>query len=83
MNKVISFTDQSESFTYGVEFGRILEKIERGDINISNNGFPIRLENKKLIEVACEKFNYIPLFGKEHYDEWIEFTGIKKTTNNN
>lgn len=31
MNLLIKFPDQSQSFTYGVEFGRLLEKIERGD----------------------------------------------------
>jgi len=28
---MISFPDQSKAFTYGVEYGRILEKMERGD----------------------------------------------------
>lgn len=28
---ILKFPDQSESFTYGVEYGRLLEKIERGD----------------------------------------------------
>ena len=47
---LVSFSDQSKSFTYGVEFGRLLEKIERGDKNITNNGFPIRIENVQLLK---------------------------------
>ncbi len=43
MNLLISFPDQSQSFTYGVEFGRLLERIERGDEYIENNGFPVRV----------------------------------------
>lgn len=79
----ISFPDQSQSFTYGVEYGRILEKIERGDDVVMNNGFPVRIENKELIIATCNQFGYIPTFGKEYYDEWIEFLAIKKKSNDN
>jgi hypothetical protein len=77
---LISFPDQSKSFTYGVEFGRLLERIERGDNVIQNNGFPIRIENKELMESTCKAYGYIPSFGKIHFDEWIEFLGIKKSS---
>lgn len=80
---IISFPDQSSSFTYGVEFGRLLQKIETGYNVIDNNGFPIRLENKKLLEDTCRVYGYIPVFGMIHYDEWIEFIGIKKQSNDN
>lgn len=80
---LISFPDQSESFTYGVEYGRILEKMERGDDIVMNNGFPVRMENKALIEATCKVLGYIPTFGAIHFDEWIEFTGIKKVSNDN
>lgn len=84
MNELlISFPDQSKSFTYGVEYGRLLEKIERGDTDISNNSFPIRIENKELLESTCKQYGYIPVFGQIYYDEWIEFIAIKKTTTNN
>lgn len=73
----ISFPDQSESFVYGVEYGRLLERIERGDESVENNGFPIRIENKNLLETTCEKYGYIPIFGDKYYDEWIEFKGLK------
>jgi len=79
---LISFPDQSSSFTHGVEFGRLLEKIERGDEVIKNNGFPIRIENKQLLINTCEVYGYIPTFGNE-LDGWIEFMGIKKTTSKN
>lgn len=78
---LISFTDQSASYVYGVEVGRILEKIERGDLEVKNNGFPVRLENKVNIENACKAFGYICLFGKTHFDEWIDFMGLKKFSN--
>jgi len=77
---LISFPDQSQSFTYGVEYGRILQQMEQGNNVVCNNGFPIRLENKKLIEETCKKLGYIPTFGKTHYDEWIEFLGLRKLT---
>jgi hypothetical protein len=83
MNKlIIRFPDQSTSFTYGVEFGRLLEKMERGDDVIMNNGFPVRKENIQLIKDSCIQYGYVPLFGKEYYDEWIEFTGVKQISNN-
>lgn len=74
---IVRFPDQSESFTYGVEYGRLLEKIERGDEKIENNGFPIRIENKKLLEATCEEYGYTPIFGEEYFNEWIEFIGLK------
>ena len=82
MKLLVSFPDQSTSFTYGVEYGRLLEKIERGDNVITNNGFPVRIENIKLLKNTCIKFGYIPMFGKKYNNEWIEFTGIKESTNN-
>lgn len=82
MKLLIKFPDQSTSFTYGVEFGRLLEKIERGDDVIMNNGFPVRIENVSLLKETCQKFGYVPLFGKKYFDEWINFTGIKELINN-
>ena len=82
MKLLIRFPDQSTSFTYGVEYGRLLEKIERGDKIVMNNGFPVRIENIDLLKETCQKFGYVPLFGKKYFNEWIEFTGIKELTNN-
>ncbi|MGE9312867.1 hypothetical protein ACLOAU_14560 [Niabella sp. CJ426] len=82
MNLLISFTDQSESFTYGVEFGRILAKIERGEDCIQNNGFPVRIENKQVIKSACDTYGYVPVFGSED-SGWISFMGVKKGSTEN
>jgi hypothetical protein len=49
MKILINFPDPSKSFTYGVEFGRLLEKIERGDEVIKNNGFPVKVWLHKLM----------------------------------
>jgi len=83
MKLLLKFPDQSESFTYGVEFGRLLEKIERGDELINNNEFPVRIENKELLEQTCKRFGYIAIFGEMFFDEWIEFMGIRRTINKN
>ena len=83
MNLLISFPDSSKSFTYGVEYGRLLERMERGESIVMNNGFPVRLENKEVIESTCKALGYIPTFGKTHFDEWIEFTAIKKSSTDN
>lgn len=80
---LISFPDQSASFTYGVEYGRILQQLQQGNNVVDNHGFPVRLENKVLIENTCKEFGYIPTFGKVHFDEWIDFMGLKKSNNDN
>ncbi len=79
----IAFPDPSQSFTYGVEYGRLLEKIERGDTDVHNNGFPVRIENKELLKNTCDEYGYIAIFGKEYYDEWIEFKGLRFSGSNN
>jgi len=80
---ILSFPDQSKSFSEGVEFGRLLEKIERGDDVIMNNGFPVRLVNVSILRKLCELNNYIPSFGEQFDEEWIYFIGMKKTTSCN
>ena len=82
MELIVKFPDQSESFTYSVEYGRLLEKIERGDQFINNNKFPVRIENKSLLEETCIKYNYVPIWGKVYFGEWIEFIGIKQANQN-
>ena len=83
MNLLIKFPDQSESFAYGVEFGRILEKIERGDLSISNNGFPVRVENCSILSLACSIHGYSVIFSKPYLDGWVDFLGIKKSMSQN
>ena len=80
---IISFPDQSESFAYGCEYGRLLEKMERGDDIVMNNGLPVRVENREVIERTCKYYGYIPTFGKIHWGEWIEFLALKKVSNDN
>lgn len=80
---LISFPDQSASFAHGVEYGRILQQMEQGNNTVGNHSFPVRLENKVLIENTCKEFGFIPSFGKTYFNEWIEFIGIKKSTNDN
>lgn len=43
MQLIVKFTDQSPSFCNGVEFGRLLERMERNDESVKNNGFPVRI----------------------------------------
>lgn len=74
---LIPFTDQSESFTLGVEFGRLWGMMERGEDVVLNKGFPVRVKNREVITTACTHYGYVPVFGKE-WEGWIDFTGVKK-----
>lgn len=78
MNLLIPFADQSQSFAAGVEFGRLLAAMERGDEQIKNQSFPVRISNKQVITAACKAYGYMPMFGVEYYNEWVAFTGVKK-----
>jgi hypothetical protein len=77
MKLIIKFTDTSNSFTAGVEYGRLLERFEKGIEVIDNNGFPIHLSNKDVIILTCNYFGYAPIFGDNYYNEWIDFKAIK------
>lgn len=79
MKLLLSFPDQSASYTHGVEFGRLLEKIERGDDPIQNNGFPVRVENKSVLVLACSLHGYTCTFSDSGVEGWSNFLGIKKT----
>lgn len=83
MDLLIKFPDQSESFAYGVEFGRLLEKIERGDNPIQNNGFPVRVENVSVLALACSLYGYTCTLTNCEIEGWVNFIGIKKTMSNN
>jgi hypothetical protein len=72
MDILLSFPDQSASFTYGVEYGRLLEKIERGDDVVQNNGFPVRVENAELLKETCSKYGYIATFGECAVEGWTK-----------
>jgi len=81
MNLIISFTDQSESFTNGVEFGRLLNKMENGDSPVENNKFPIHSVNIDVIKSACKYYNYTPIFSPCCVEGWINFIAIKNIDN--
>lgn len=83
MSLILKFPDASQSFAHGVEFGRLLEKMQNSENSICNCGFPVRIENKELIENACKYYGYVAVFGKEYFSEWIDFIGIKKTMTEN
>ena len=82
MELLINFTDKSNSFTLGCEYGRLLERFEKSVDIIDNNGFPIHLENKDVLISTCNKFGYIAFFGDIYYNEWIEFKAIKNSNLN-
>jgi hypothetical protein len=77
MELFISFTDQSSSFTAGVEYGRLYDRMQRGEDYVTNDGFPVRIENKILLKNTADKLGYICRFGGEYFNEWIEFCAIK------
>lgn len=87
MNKqselAISFPDQSASFTHGVEFGLIMERMRRGDQTVNNVGFPVHSANEEVIRRACKEYGYIPVFGACEYEGWIIFFAIKNVVGNN
>lgn len=83
MNLLVSFPDQSQSFAYGVEFGRLLGKIEKGDLVVQNNGFPVRVENCSVLAITCSLHGYTATFSEPYMDGWVDFLGIKKTSSPN
>lgn len=83
MKLLIKFPDASQSFCNGVEFGRLLQKMENGEDAIHNCKFPIRIENKLVIENACAEYGYIPIFGEIYFDEWIDFIAVRKVSTEN
>lgn len=82
-NLFIRFSDQSESFVSGCEYGRILSKMESEVSHVDNCGFPIHLCNVEVIKKTCSVYNYIPVFGKKYYSTYIDFFAIKNCSNNN
>lgn len=82
MQLVLSFPDQSASFVHGYEAGRLIDRMERGETPVNNNGFPVHAANRMLLEKACKQHGYIPYFGIVYF-EWVEFLAIKKETSDN
>ena len=79
---ILSFPDQSKSFAYGVEYGRILQQMEDQKESVDNHGFPVRLENKTLIAETCKEYGYVPSFGEEWHG-YVWFCGVKKKISDN
>lgn len=79
---ILSFPDQSKSFTYGVEYGRILQQMEDKKEMVDNHGFPVRIENMELIRNTCNQYGYIPSFGEEWHG-YVWFCGVLRVTPHN
>jgi len=83
MNLLIKFPDKSQSFCNGVEFGRILEKMERGDEHVTNNGFPMREDNIEVVKQAARQYGYLATFSEPYLEGWVNLFIIKKITTEN
>lgn len=82
MKLIIRFTDKSESFTNGVEFGRILRMMEAGEPVVSNYKFPIHSDNENVIIQACAEYGYTPTIAPCKFGGWVNFSAIKSELNN-
>jgi hypothetical protein len=78
---LIAFSDDSNSFVCGVEFGRMLARMENGDATVENQGFPIHPENADVLRQACATYGYTPTFGIEK-DGWQDFKAVKQRSVN-
>jgi len=77
MQLIVRFENQSPSYAHGVELGRIMHAMELGEPMVSNNGFPVRVENKGTLIDLCRHYGYSAEFGAEWYAEWVSFRAIK------
>jgi hypothetical protein len=74
MGLIISFPDQSKSFTYGFEAGIIYQKMVEEHDSIDHGylkGFPIREENMELIQQMAEYHGYKVQFQTTGTEGWI------------
>lgn len=78
LSLVVRFEDQSPSYAHGVELGRIMHAMELGESMISNNGFPVRVENKATLIDMCRHHGYSAEFGVVWYEEWVSFRAVKR-----
>lgn len=83
MELFISFPDQSKNFCYGVEYGKLSDRMERGEPIVTNDGFPVRVENIELLKTTCKKHGYIYSTGTSYFGEWIEFSAFKLQSSSN
>lgn len=82
MKLLISLSDKTEDFIHGMEFGRIWERMCKGDNPVMNDGFPLRMENKNVAIRACKSYGYTPVFGDEE-NGWIPFMAVKNVSSLN
>lgn len=73
---IVAFSDPSASFVHGVEFGRMLARMENNDPTVENQGFPIHPENADVLRQACTAYGYTPTFG-EAKNGWQDFKAVK------
>jgi len=73
MTLTIRFDDQSISYAHGVEFGRMLAKMESKMPVVSNGLFPVREENLNVLISACKEYGYEYSQTRSLVDGWIEF----------
>ncbi len=70
-NLVMSFNDQSNSFTHGFECGQIWEQMKS---NKKFDKYLFHINNKEQIEMMCKKFLYT--YSIEIIDDtWCYLTG--------
>jgi hypothetical protein len=83
MKLILSLSEKTPDFIEGMEVGRIYERMSKKEDPVTNDGFPIHICNKDVVMRLCKALGYVPLFGEEHFGEWIEFMGIRSVTGNN
>ena len=54
--------DPTRAFAHGVQFGRILEKLEASQPIVTNNGQPVYAVLIEMLRTACNQLGYVPSF---------------------
>lgn len=80
---LIKFTDQSESFTNGVEFGKLLFMMQLNLYRVANDGFPIHTDNIDVLKEACNIYGYVPYFNECEVPGWTYFFAVKNLASGN
>lgn len=75
---LISFPDQSESFTNGYEAGQIDTMMSIMKTQICK---PVHAENRELYEAMAEAYKYRVEFTETEYPEWLQMNAMPKAMN--
>ena len=67
---VVAFTDKSESFALGAEFGMIWERLKSGSFESQS----VRVENRQVLEDASRHFKLKAVFTETEVDGWLIMT---------